>query len=150
MMQFAIQLAVSFAATIAFAILFHAPRKEYLYCGATGAAGWAFYLVAMHYQPSPVVASLVAVLVLAVMARIFAVIRRCPSTIFLVCGIFPLVPGAGIYYTAYHFIMGENELCAAKGVETIKIAVVIALGIVFVLSLPCGMFNIFAKKTKNN
>ena len=50
---------------------------------------------------------------------------------------------------AYHFIMGENELFAAKGVETIKIAVAIALGIVLVLSLPTKLFAVFAPNKKS-
>ena len=39
---------------------------------------------------------------------------------FLISGIFALVPGAGIYYTAYYFIMGDNAMAVAKGVETFK------------------------------
>lgn len=144
-----IQLVVSFAATIAFAILFNVPREEYLYCGITGAAGWVCYMLVMYLQPSPVIASLCAVLILAIMSRIFAIFRRCPITVFLICGIFPLVPGAGIYYTAYYFIMGQNDLFAAKGAETLKIAVAIALGIVLILSLPGGLFKHFAPKKEN-
>ena len=47
-----------------------------------------------------------------------------------------MVPGAGIYYTGYHVFMSDNTLALAKGMETIKIAVAIALGIGIVLSLP--------------
>ena len=57
---------------------------------------------------------------------------------FLLCGIFPLVPGAGIYYTAYYFIFGFSGLMVQKGIETVKVAVAIALGITLVLSLPMG------------
>ena len=57
-------------------------------------------------------------------------------TIFLLPGIFPLVPGAGIYYTAYYFLRGEQALFASKGVETFKVALALALGIALVCSLP--------------
>ena len=57
-------------------------------------------------------------------------------TIFLLPGIFPLVPGAGIYYTAYYFLQGEQELFASKGGETFKVALALALGIALVCSLP--------------
>ena len=51
-------------------------------------------------------------------------------------GIFPLVPGAGIYYTAYYFIQGENALSLANGISTFKVAVALAVGIALVLGLP--------------
>lgn len=67
-----------------------------------------------------------------------------PATVFLISGIFALVPGAGIYYTAYYFIMGDNAMAVAKGVETFKIAVALAVGIVLVLALPGRLFEAFA------
>ena len=51
-------------------------------------------------------------------------------------GIFPLVPGAGIYYTAYYFLRDDRTLFLNKGVETLKIALALALGIALVCSLP--------------
>ena len=35
-----LQTAVAFASTIAFAVIFHTPRRELLYTGLTGGAGW--------------------------------------------------------------------------------------------------------------
>lgn len=140
------QLAVVFVCTIAVAILFHMPQEQYAFCGLTGTAAWIGYLAALEINPSVVLASFVSALLLTAISRIFAVYRRTPIIIFLVSGIFPLVPGAGIYYTAYYFIMGDNALAVGKGVETIKIAVAIALGIVLMLSLPYSLFRSFGKK----
>lgn len=140
-----IQTAVAFVATVAFGALFQVPKEQYVYSGLCGAAGWLCYLLVMEHNPSPSVASFSAVVVLTLMARIFAVRRKTPVTIFLICGILPLVPGAGIYYTAYNFIMGYNELAVAKGVETLKVAVAIALAIVFTFSLPTHIFATLPK-----
>lgn len=62
--------------------------------------------------------------------------RRAPLTIFLISGIFPIVPGAGIYYTGYHIFMNDNAAALATGMETIKIAIAIAIAIGIVVSLP--------------
>ena len=70
----------------------------------------------------------------------------CPATVFLISGIFALVPGAGIFYTAYYFIMGDYAMTVAKGVETFKIAVALAVGIVLVLALPGRLFEVFAPR----
>ena len=48
----------------------------------------------------------------------------------------PLVPGAGIYYTAYYFIQGNNALALSNGISTFKVAVALAVGISLVLSIP--------------
>lgn len=52
---------------------------------------------------------------------------RAPVTIFLICGMFCLVPGLGIYQFAYDFFL-ENSLDAANAfVKVIKISIAIAL-----------------------
>ena len=135
-----LQMGVAFLYTITFAIIFHTPRREWLCCGFTGAVGWLVYVVCVHFGLDVATASFFATLALAGFARVFAFWRKAPVTVFLITGIFPLVPGAGIYYTGYHLFMSDNSLALDKGLETIKIAVAIALGIGIVLSLPPFLF----------
>lgn len=130
------QFLISAAGTWAFAILFHAPRRSWWACAVTGGAGWLVYCLLAAAGASSVTASLIATLPLAVLCRAFAIGLRMPITVFLFSGIFPLVPGAAIYYTAYYFIQGDNALFTQKGAEALKIAVAMALGIAFVLSIP--------------
>ncbi len=136
-----VQTAVAFVATVAFSVIFHAPRRELLCTGLTGAAGWLVYLAATGLGCGVVAASFLATLARAWLSRVVSFARKAPVTVFLICGIFPLVPGAGIYYTGYNFFMGLDALALDKGLETIKIAVAIALGIGIVLSLPPGLFT---------
>lgn len=136
-----LQTAVAFVATVAFSSIFHAPKNQYIPAGLTGAFGWLIYTVVMHFQPQSTFASFFAALGLTYLARIFAFHRRCPVTVFLISGIFPIVPGAGIYYTGYRFFMNSNSAGAEMGLETIKIAIAIALGIGIVVSLPRGCFT---------
>ncbi len=130
------QLLIASVGTLAFGILFYAPRQHYFWCAITGGVGWLCYWLLMQVQSSKVIASLIAVVPLTLLTRIFSIWRRAPSTVFLFCGIFPLVPGAGIYYTAYYFIQGEMPLFVSKGMETIKIAIALATGIAITLSVP--------------
>ena len=91
-----IQLVAAFVGTVGFSALFGAPRRYYLYCGLAGMAGWAVYLlVAMSH--SVVGAAFFAALAVAAISHIMAKICRCPVTVFLICGIIPLVPGGGIF-----------------------------------------------------
>lgn len=124
----------------AFAVLFHAPRKYYLPCALNGAIGWAAYLVFTANGLSSALACLYATILLTVLSRCFAIIMRAPATIFLVTGIFPLVPGAGIYYTAYYLMSGDLVAGSARGVDTFLVAGAIALGILLGSILPQSVF----------
>ena len=53
----------------------------------------------------------------------------------------PLVPGAAIYYTAYNFFMGQEALALQYGMDTIKMAIAIGLGIGAAYSLPGHLFG---------
>ena len=77
--------------------------------------------------------------------RVYSFARKAPLPVFLIAGIFPVVPGAGIYYTGYHIFMNNNVEAMSKGVETIKIAIAIALGIGIVVSLPRFFFTLRRK-----
>ena len=146
-MSIILQTIVAFFATVSFAVLFQVPRHQYFWSGITGSLGWLCYLLVNQGYGSVVVASFAATLALTAVSRFFAVWRKTPITIFLICGIFPLVPGAGIYYTAYYFIMGDNTMAGIKGAETLKIAAAITLGIVIILSLPYRLFHLLSPKS---
>ena len=145
LLNWALQTGVAFVATIAFAIIFPTPPRENLCCGVPGAAGWLVNLVCTGLGSGVVAASFFATVALAWISRFFSFVRKAPVTVFLICGIFPIVPGAGIYYTGYHFFMSDNAQALDKGLETIKIAVAIALGIGIVLSLPKFFFTLKRK-----
>lgn len=135
--RYVAQFAVAMLATISFSVTFRVPLRHYLACGLTGAVGWlAYILCAEGLAFSAPVATLLAALPLTACARLFAVRHKAPITLFLLCGIFPLVPGAGIYYTAYYFLRNDRALFVNRGVETLKIAVALALGIALVCSVP--------------
>lgn len=62
-------------------------------------------------------------------------------TIFLICGILPLVPGAGIYWTCYYLVTGQLDEASTRGFSALKAAVAIVLGIVFVFEIPQRFFK---------
>lgn len=131
----------------AFAVLFHSPKKYYLPCALNGAVGWAVYLILTAGGLSSALSCLYATLILTLLSRCFAIVMRAPVTIFLVTGIFPLVPGAGIYYTAYYLMTGDLVAGSAKGVDTFLVAGAIALGILLGSILPQSVFlRVFYRK----
>lgn len=132
--------------TLCFAVLFHVPQRHYIRCAAVGGVGWLVYLLAMALGAGCVSATLAASVPLALLSRWYAVKARAPATVFLLCGIFPLVPGAGIYYTAYYFVSGQMALFSAKLAEVMKVALALSVGIAVVLSVPLPHSHVYGPK----
>jgi uncharacterized membrane protein YjjB (DUF3815 family) len=130
-----VEIIAAMIGTIAFSVLFGVPREYYPYCGLIGGAGWAVYSLTEPLT-SVGIASLLATMVVILLSRIAAVWKRCPVTVFLIAGIFPLVPGTYVYWTAYYLVTDQLWLAAEKGYTAVKIAVAIVLGIVFVFEIP--------------
>lgn len=128
-------------ATISFAVLFSSPKKEVIYCGLTGAVAWSIYYLLTQNGVHLVLASGIATFGLTILARCFAVVRKTPVTVYVLTGIFPLVPGAGIYYTAYYLFIGNTQMSGFKGLETLEIAGAIVFGIIFGFGIPQALFH---------
>ena len=134
--QLVAQFFLAAAGTWSFAVLFACPRRLLPYGALVGGVGWLVYELAVLMGVDTTAASLLAVIPLTLLTRIFAILLKAPVTVFLLPGIFPLVPGAGIYYTAYYFIQCNNPLALSNGISTFKVAVALATGIALVLGIP--------------
>lgn len=143
-----VQFLLAMTATASFAVLFGVPKEQFLFSSLTGALGWISYLIFCELGFGTVFASLFATFFLTIISRFFASIRKNPVTLYLVTGIFTLVPGAGIYYASYYFIMNDMHLFTAKGMETFKIAGAISIGIIFGFAIPQSIFQIKKKNRK--
>lgn len=137
-----IQTLAAFVGTTAFAVLFGVPRNEYTICGVIGALGWAAYLVMARFGGAQaVIAVLLSTFIICVLSRLAAVWRKCPATLFLLCGIFPLVPGAGIFWFTYYTTTSQIGLALSTGFTAVKAAIAIVLGIVLAMELPQRLFS---------
>jgi len=143
--NYIIEFIVATIATIGFAIVFSAPQSELFFCGISGAIGWIFYSVIASTLAAPTLGNVVGSFFLTVFSRSLASKRKNPVTVYLISGIFPLVPGAGIYYTSYYLIMNDMVNFTNYGLSTIKTAGAIVMGIIFGMAFPQSWFNtIFA------
>ena len=146
-MTMLLQIILAFIGTMGFSIIFNVPRKELLLCGIAGAVGWAVYRLIFDASPDFVVAAILfGAVAVTCISRVLSFTRKMPVTIYMIPGIIPLVPGAGIYYTMFHAVMGENTQALMLGIETLRNAGVIAVGLLIILSLPSKMFSFLKKK----
>jgi len=137
-----LQALAAFIGTAAFALLFGIDREHYVPAGVIGAIGWALYLVLVRYcNATPVSATLAAATLVCIVSRIAAIPFRIPAQGFLLCGIFPLVPGAGIFWFTYYLTDSQFDLSMQSGWLASKIAIAIVFGIILAMELPQRLFS---------
>ena len=114
---------------IGFAILFNIHGPFVHMCAAGGVLTWLVYSLVLGGGGSDILAYFFATIAASGFSEIMARIRKCPAICYLVVAAFPLIPGAGVYYTMNYAVRGDMPSFAAKGMHTIAIAGVMAVGI---------------------
>ena len=119
----------SLVSCIGFAILFNIHGPGGLLCALGGGLSWAVYCIATDLGGSDIAAYFWSALFSSIYSEIMARTRKYPAISYLVVSIFPLIPGAGVYYTMNYGLQGNMEAFATQGMHTAAIAGIIAVGI---------------------
>ncbi len=136
-----LQIIGAFVGTLLFAVVFNTSKNELFFCGLTGALGWTVYLISFHFIHGTVVSSFFASFVISLAAQVLARVRKNPVTVFQIAGIFPLVPGAGMYQTLYYVVNEDYNQSIQSFFITLEIAGSIAIGMVLVSSINRLIFH---------
>ena len=121
----------SFAACMAFTLVFNIHGMGKLICGVGGALGWLVYLVA----GSTIFAAFLASAVIGLFSEIMARLRRCPVTGYLLVALLPLVPGGGIYYAMSYCVAGDVSRFLSTLLHTFGMAAALAVGAMMTSSI---------------
>ena len=119
----------AFIGCVGFAILFNIHGPGGLLCALGGFLSWAVYCIAVKLGGSDIIAYFWSALFASLYSEIMARLRKYPAISYLVVSIFPMIPGAGVYYTMNYAVRGEMELFADKGIHTAAVAGIMAVGI---------------------
>lgn len=134
----------AFLSSIGFAILFSIPKDSILKSGFVGAFGWVIYYITSSFFNSNITGTFFAAVTAGTLGELFARYYKKPATVFIVPGIIPLVPGAGMYYTMLALVEKDFFSAANKGTETFFIAAAISIGLIISTSLSKSI-----KRVKN-
>ena len=130
-----IKIAGTFLAIFGFAIVLEVPKKHALNAAFIGGVGGLAYWFSIENGAGDILASFFSALLAAMLSHVFARINKVPVTTFLVGGVIPVVPGAGMYRTVSSFIAENEAMTTYYLSQTIQAAAVIALAIFIVDSL---------------
>ncbi len=120
---------------IGFCIFFNIHGKGTIMCVLGGGLTWAVCGISMALGVNVGIANFLATLFAATYSEVMARIRKYPALSYQLISIFPLFPGAGVYYTTLALIDRDMGQFSQKGGETIAIAGAIAVGILIVSTL---------------
>ncbi|MDO4670214.1 MAG: threonine/serine exporter family protein [Aerococcus sp.] len=130
MISYLIQLIAAYVVGIACTLTIEGPRNILFKVSIIDTVGWAAYLLAMDYlRLSIPLSNYVAGLVIAGMSHWFARKFHEPVTVFFIPGFFTLVPGGGMYYTAFYLFRGDTARGLSELSTTLFIALAIALAV---------------------
>ncbi len=121
-----------FIGCIGFSIYYNIHGPGILVCTVGGVLTWATYLLVQDLGVGIIYANFIGGIVASVYAEVMARIRHFPAISYLVVSLFPLLPGAGIYYAMTYAVRNEMTSFAARGYQTAAIAAALALGILLV------------------
>ena len=125
----------AFSSTVGFSILFHVPKKHIAAAGFVGACGWLAYTYFITSGTGSFLACFAGACIVALISDLFSRIFKDAATIFIIPGILPLVPGAGMYYTMLAILEGDIDKTASVGTETLLMAGSIAVALLVVDSV---------------
>ena len=132
---------------IGFAILFNIHGPGSLLCALGGVITWLIYLLVVEYTGNDLAAYFWGTLFSSVYAEIMARIRKYPAISYLVVSIFPLIPGAGVYYAMNYAVKGQMDAFANQGTHTAAIAGIMAVAILLA-STTVRIITTFRNKRK--
>lgn len=123
----------AFLACAGFCVIMNV-RTGIIYCCIGGTLGWLVYLLSMLAIDNDLISYFLAAMAISVYSEVMARLRKCPVTGYLLISYFPLVPGAGIYYSMQYAMQGDTAMFMQRGLHTLGIAGCLALGVLVVSS----------------
>lgn len=127
----------AFMTSAAIAVTFRAPRRTIPWIGLSGLVAWAGYDLCLRLGTPPEMGIFVGALALGSLAELLARRLREPVILFIIPGLFPLVPGI----TAYRgmLLLSQNRL--SEGALYVFRALFFAGTLAAGLAIPPALFR---------
>ena len=106
--------------------------KKILYSSVGAFLTWGIYLLVYAWYPDNFFAVVVASCFVAGYAFVMSRVNHAPSTVFLTASVFPLMPGARLYYLMYGVVSRNFSLAAEHALVLLETCLGIAFGFIIV------------------
>lgn len=114
--------------TLGFGMLFNANKNKLLYIVLGGILNYIAYFITFEMTKSDFLASVFCAFIISCYAFVMSRLIKCPSSIFIITGLIPSVPGGTLFYTMQNLVMGDLALANKYGITTIEVILGIVSG----------------------
>lgn len=130
--KYMVMIVTAAAGTLGYCLLINVKRNKIVYGCLGGVVSTFLYCVCVEAGLTPLLQNLISAAVVTLYAEVLARVIKAPATVFLIPSIIPLVPGGRLYYTMRAIVDGDADSAKIYAMETIVIALGIAVGIVVI------------------
>ena len=139
--------------TLGFSLIFGLRKNKLIVAMLGGFSVWVIYATVRYFVPSDAfLCNFIGALFGTFFSQIMARLLKAPATLFLFPAIIVLVPGGMLYYTMSNIILGNTAVGFNMMLETIKVTVALAFGIVIAMATTKIIYFFsnkkFSKKTR--
>ena len=118
--------------SIGLAGIYQIRGKKVIYSGIGAFLTWTVYLIVRQFGGSYLFGMLLAAVFVGMYAFVMARINKAPSTIFLTASVFPLMPGANLYYMMYGCVKQNLALAIEHMILLVETCLMIVFGFLLV------------------
>ena len=120
---------------LGFAILFRVRGKLLIFAFLGGLLSWGSYCIAGLFVNHEALQYLIATTALTLYSEAFARILKCPSTILLVTGWIPLIPGGALYYSISALVQSNMTLFVDRILHTFLLMIAMSAGMLLAMTV---------------
>jgi uncharacterized membrane protein YjjB (DUF3815 family) len=128
-----IEAVCAFFSCFFFAIIYNTPKKELVYCGLSGAVGYTIYYIFDRYFSLSLLGTFIATICICIMAKYYSIEHKMPKLLYVLPAIFPIVPGAGIYYALHDIMINDYAAATNEGFVAFKTVGAVVLAMLIIL-----------------
>ena len=130
--KYMVMIVTAAAGALGYCLLINVKRNKIVYGCLGGVVSTFLYCACVEAGLTPLLQNLIPAAVVTLYAEVLARVIKAPATVFLIPSIIPLVPGGRLYYTMRAIVDGDADSAKIYAMETIVIALGIAVGIVVI------------------
>ena len=133
--------------SLGFGIIFNVNMNKLFPVMIGGFLNYFVYYIILRITNNIFLSAAFCAIVTSLYSECLALMLKCPTTIFILTGLIPSVPGSSLFYTMQNIVLKNTNEALKQGIITIEVILGIVSGMLFASAV---MVILNTKKKKRN